>query len=181
MRKNVRVVSRKTLFDGEFLKFFEVKLGLPSGGEKTHYNVERVPVVSVFPITDTYEIYLIYQYRYLLNKNILEAVAGRLNRGEDPLSCAKRELLEEAGIRAGKWRRLTILDLAASFIKAKQYIFLAKDLKFEKQDLEEHEDIKVARFSLDEAVQKVLEGEIATTSSVIGILLLDRLRMQRKL
>src|SRR3990167_4972796 len=135
MKQHVEIISKKKIAGSGLLSFYEVNLQLPTGKIKTHFNAERVPTVSVFPVTEDNKICLISQYRYIFNRNMLESVAGTTDKGETPLSCAKRELKEEAGIIAHHWEELTKIDLAGSYIKAKVSIFLAKDLTFGKQQL----------------------------------------------
>lgn len=177
-----KILSEKQTFKAK--NAFEVKkveLEFLNGQKVTHYIAERVSTVSVFPLTDKYELFLISQYRYLLKKTIIEAVAGRVDAGENVLAAAKRELKEEAGIVASQWEELSRVELAASFFRARTRLFLAKDLQVEKQELEDGEEIEVIKLSLDEAVKKVMSGEIETASTIIGILMLDRLRREKKL
>lgn len=177
-----KILKEKLTFQAP--KAFTVKklsLELPNKKKITHYIAERVPAVIVFPLTPNYEVYLISQYRYLLKKTILEAVAGRVDDGENFISAAKRELKEEAGITASVWEELSRVELAASFFKATTRIFLATELEIGEQKLEEDEAIEVIKISLDEAVKKVMSGEIQTAASIIGILMLDQLRREKKL
>ncbi len=177
-----KIISEEQTFYTE--NAFEVRkleLELPSGKKVTHYIAERVKTVSVFPLTDSYDLYLIYQYRYLLKKRILEAVAGRVEKNENFIAAAKRELKEEAGITALQWEQLSCIELAASFFRAQTRLFLAKDLEVGIANPEEDESIEIIKIPLDKAVQKVMNGEIETASTIIGILSLDQLRREKKI
>lgn len=175
-----KIITKKSVFDSKFLKLYEVNLQLRNGKTRTHYNVERVPTVTVLPLTESFEVYLISQYRYLYGTTRIEAVAGTKDKGEKPLATAKRELAEEAGISAQKWDRIAEIYLAGSYIKSLVSIFLARDLTVGKANLEDDETISLIKMPLEEAVQKVLSGEISYGSAVSGILLLDRLRRDKK-
>lgn len=181
MKQKVRVISEKRIAGSDLVRLHKVRLQHDSGKTKEHYIAQRVPTVSIFPITDDGEIYLITQHRYILGKETLEAVAGTVEKDEKPLATAKRELLEEAGIIAHQWEELVRVDLAASYVRAQTFLFLAKELTIGEQKLDDDENISVIKISLDEAVQKVLSGEITTASSIIGILWLDKLRKENKL
>lgn len=178
-----RILSEKTTFKGEENTFEvrEVELEFPNKKRATHYIAERVPVSVVFPITSKNELILINQYRYLLKKTIIEAVSGRIDKGETSLAAAKRELLEEAGLIAGGVEELTRIELASSFFRAKATLFIARDLEFVSQDLEESEQIEVFKMPIAEAVKKVADGEIQAASTIIGILMIDKLRREKKL
>ncbi len=175
------IKSSKTVLESSLFHVVQSELVYPSGRLVTHHDIYRQPTVSVFPITPTYEIYLVTEYRYLLKKTMLEAMAGFMNTNETPLAAAKRELQEETGLKAEQWELLRTIDMAASVIKAQSHLFLAKGLEEGIATPEEDEDITLIKMPLEEAVQKVMTGEITTSASTIGILLLDRLRKEKKL
>ncbi|MBI4810797.1 MAG: NUDIX hydrolase [Ignavibacteriales bacterium] len=82
-------------------------------------------VLAVFP---DHRIILINQHRYPLDKFIWELPAGKLNTGEDPLHCAKRELEEETGYHTKKWKQLTSIYTTPGFCTEVLHIFLARNL-----------------------------------------------------
>ncbi len=177
--KNTR--SQKTILKTDLFSVKEIKFLSAKGKKKIHHIAKRNPTVSVFPLTDTYDIYLVSQYRDTLGKIALEAVAGFMDKDETSLAAAKRELKEEAGISAAQWEELARIEMASSVFKGINHLFLAKGLEKTLQNLQDDEDIKVVRISLNDAVDKVMSGEINVSSSVIGILLLDKLRKEKKL
>ncbi len=175
----IRVISQKPVFKATLFEVFETRL--IAGKKHTYHEVRKDPVVSVFPINEKGEIYLLSQYRYFFKDYIVEEVAGYIDRGERPLAAAKRELQEEAGIKAGKWTRLGSADLAASIIKGEYYLFLAQDLKLGSAQPEDDEDLSVITMPLAGAVDMVLSGKIRTAICMLGILLLDKLNQEGKL
>ncbi len=175
-----KITSQKSIFKAKLLDIQEIVLKSKDGKEKVHHVAERTPTVSVFPLTDANEIYLIYQYRQMLKKRTLEAVAGYIEKKENTLQAAKRELREETGITAMQWEEIARVEMAASVFKGKMYLFLATDLEFGPTQLDEGEEITLVKMPLLEAVKKVMTGEIDHSHSMIGILMLDKLRMQRK-
>lgn len=182
MKHGVReAIFKKSVFKNKFLNLYEVQLNLKNGKTRIHYNVERIPTVTVIPLTPNYEVYLISHYRYILDRIVVEAVAGTVDEDEGILACAKRELHEETGIIAKKLSKLGTFNLAGSFLRANVTIFLAQDLTLGEPKPEEDEEITLVKLPFEEAVEKVIKGEITTAASVIGILLIDRLKREGKL
>jgi ADP-ribose pyrophosphatase len=176
-----KIISQKTTLKTELFDVKEITLENNLKKKKIHYEAERVPVVSVFPLTDKYEIYLVSQYRQMLKKNVLEAASGYVKTGESIITAARRELKEETGIEAEQLEEIARLQLAASVFKSKVNLFLAKGLEIGKNNLEEDEEIEIVKMSLKTAVEKVMVGEINHSASMIGILMLDKLRREKKL
>lgn len=176
-----KVLKRQEILSAKFFKVFEDEIELPTGSKRVHRNAIRDEAVSVFPLDDDYNLYLIDQYRYLHEKRLIEAVAGMVEDNLSPLETAKKELKEEAGIIAEKWDELGSVIAAGSIITWEQPMFLARNLTMTIQELEESEDIKKVKMSLDEAVEMVMNGRIKTAASTIGIMLLDKMRQQGKI
>lgn len=176
-----KITSQKPVFKGELFDVTEINFTNKAGKKKIHHIAERNPIISVFPLTDSYEIYLVSQYRYMLKRITLEAVAGFIEKRESSLAAAKRELEEETGIEAMQWEEISRVEMAASVFKGKMHLFLAKELEIPVIEYENEEEIVVVKISLSDAVKKVMDGEINHSASMIGILMLDKLRMQKKL
>lgn len=136
--------------------------------------VKRRPTVIVIALTENREVYLVSQTRKMLGRKTLETTAGFIEKNETPENAAIRELAEETGLSAKKWTRLGELDLTASTIDGKEFIFLAEELIEGEQNLQDDEDISIVRILLAEAVKKVKEGEINTSGSALGILLAEK-------
>lgn len=181
MMINTRIISQKTVFKSKLFEVKENTLKVPSGKTIRHEDIYRDPTIHVFPITEEYEIYLISEYRYLHKRVVLDAVAGFIDKGESALHAARRELKEEAGITAHQIEQLTELYLGGSVILGKVHVFLAKDLEVGEQNLEEDEQIQVVKMPLSQAAQKVAQGEVQCAAAAAGILLLDKLRREKKL
>ena len=89
--------------------------------------------------------------------------------------------MEEAGLQASQWEEISRYRLAASVIKGTTSLFLARDLEFSKQNLMDDEKIKVVKLSLKDAVSKVLTGEISDSATMVGILMVEKLKRQKKI
>lgn len=179
---DTKITSVKSVFSAKLFDVEEYQLHLSSGRDVTHHVAHRLPVVVIFPITSTYEIYLVSEYRYMLQKTILSAAAGFMDKkGEKPLDTAKRETKEELGITASQWEEFATVEISSSVFHGQAHLFLAQDLQIGNMELEEDEQIEVVKMSLDEAVKKVMTSEINNSATMIGILMLDKMRKEKKL
>lgn len=174
-------LSKKIVFKSKFFNVISQKIVLPNGLQRTYDVVERRPTVVVFPLTEKNEIYLISQYRYLFGKEIIEAVAGHIEEGEKSLATAKRELKEETGISALQWEELVRVESSASVIKSTVHLFLAKDLELKEASPDKSEDIELFKMTLDEAVKKVMTNEIISSSTMLGLMILDKLKKEKRI
>jgi len=113
---------------------------------------------------------LIKQYRYATNGPLIEIPAGRLNPGEDPAECARRELLEEVGVSAGRVVRLTTIWTTPGFTDEKIHLFWAADLTTGEHAREPDEFIEVSPTLLSDALTLIREGRISDAKTVVGIL-----------
>lgn len=178
---DIKIISQKSIFKTERFEIKKTEIEPAKGKKKNKYDVFRRPTVLIFPLTDSYEIYLISQYRYLYKKNIIDAIAGFIEEGENALVAAKRELKEETGLTAMQWEEIARIEMSASVIKATSHLFLAKGLEKGEAAPEEGEKMNLVKMPLEEAVRRIILGEINMSATMIGILLLDRLKREKKL
>jgi 8-oxo-dGTP pyrophosphatase MutT (NUDIX family) len=176
-----KIFSQQSIFKAKLFEVKEIIFKNKSGQEKVHHVAQRDTVVTIFPLTDKYEIYLISQYRYMLGETVLEAISGYVDKKETTIKAAKRELKEEGGIEAVQLEEIARIQMAGSVFKSKAHLFLAKGLEVGSNNPEEDEEISVVKMPLNEAVEKVMTGEINHSATALGILMLDKLKSQKKL
>jgi ADP-ribose pyrophosphatase len=116
------------------------------------------------------EILLIRQFRHAADGPIWEVPAGRLDPGETPEACARRELVEEAGLRAGRLDRLTTIYTTPGFTDERIHLFVARDLTVTAHQREADEFIETHRLPLSRALQLVRTGEIVDGKTAIALL-----------
>lgn len=165
-----KVLERKIIFEGRLLKFRVDKVELSNGVISTREVVEHRGAVAILPILPDGNIIFVRQFRLPAGKILLEIPAGTLSPNEEPLECAKRELQEETGYIAGKWRRLISLYLAPGYSTECIHIFLAEDLRAGARKPDEDEEIKVCQLSLKEALEMVKKGEVEDAKTVSALL-----------
>ena len=98
-----RRIDGTTLLSGGFLEVRRDNVLLPDGSKATREYVQHPGAVAIIPVLDDGRLVLVRQYRYPLQKVLLEWPAGKLERGEEQLACARRELQEETGFVAREW------------------------------------------------------------------------------
>lgn len=177
---SVKILSKKPVFKAELFTVRQIEIEA-NKKKFIQHDVVRNPVVTVFALTDDNQIYLISQYRRLLERISLEAVAGFIDEGETPLEAAKRELKEEVGLTATYWQELSTVNMAGSVTRGTAHLFLARDLKIGNPEPEEDEEITTVLVPFEKAVEKVLNGEIDIATTMAGILLIDKLMQEKKL
>jgi ADP-ribose pyrophosphatase len=115
-------------------------------------------------------ILLIEQYRYATDGTLLEIPAGRLDSGEDPADCARRELLEEVGVTAGRLEHLTTVWTTPGFTDELIHLFWAADLKTGQHAREADEFIEVIPKPLSQVLAAIQDGTICDAKTVTAIL-----------
>lgn len=153
----------------ECSKFYVEEQLFPSGSSKRF--VVRHPGAAVFlPITDVGSVLLVRQHRTALGRELLEAPAGTLEAGEDPLACAQREIQEEVGMKAERWDSLGTLYPAPGFCDEVQHLFIARDLTPSSLPADDDEAITVVEMTQREILAAVSASELFDTKTLAIVL-----------
>jgi ADP-ribose pyrophosphatase len=170
------VLGRETVYEGRIISLERDTVAMPGGGESVREIVRHPGAVAVVAVDDEDRVVLVRQYRHPFGEHLWELPAGlRDADGEPPLETAKRELAEEALLSAARWSLLATSYNSPGFCDEQVLVYLAEELA----DVErpegfvvEHEelDMTVERVPLDDAVQRVFDGDIRNASAVIGVL-----------
>lgn len=124
----------------------------------------------VIPIKDDGKIILVKQFRYPLQKTLIELPAGKLDNKEDPLTCAVRELEEETGYKAKEFTKLGAIYTAPGYCTEILHIYKAVGLIAGNHNREEGEQgMELLEFSLEEVKNMILSGEINDAKTIAGI------------
>lgn len=170
-----KTISSQQIWQGKFLTLREDKVTLPNGHETIRYIIEHPGAVAIIPVTKSKEIVMVEQFRKPIERVLLELPAGKLEKGEDPLISAQRELLEETGCVAGKIEKLGSFYSGPGFTDEILYLYLATDLEQQEACPDEDEFVVVKTIPLDKALRMVEEGKICDGKTIIGILWADRI------
>ena len=168
-------ISSKIIYQGRLLDVRSDKVILPNGKTSTREWIKHPGAVCMIPRLPDNKIALIRQYRYPVNKEMIELPAGKLEENENPVTCAKRELEEEIGYRTEKLTFLTNLHPAIGFADEIMGLYLAEDLVKTTSNKDEDEFLELIPTSLNKAVEMVWKGKITDVKTIIGILWAERL------
>jgi ADP-ribose pyrophosphatase len=169
-----RVVRRHVIYEGRVVRV--VREVLRTGRGRMTRDVIRHPgAVVVLPVLAGGRIVLVRQYRHAVGCSLLELPAGTLDRGESPLVCARRELEEETGWRARRWRRLSQFYGAPGVLSELMHLFLARDLVPGQAQPDPDEELQTVILTLRQALAQVRSGVIQDAKTIIGILLAERI------
>lgn len=172
-RHRFDVVDSEIRYTGAILALRLDQVAMPGGRTAEREVIEHHGAVAVVAVDEDDCIVLVNQYRHPVGRRLLELPAGLLDvPGEDPLRAVQRELAEETGLAAASYS--VLVDVAASpgFTDETVRIFLAEGLtEVDRPEAHDEEaDIELVRIPVDEAVTRVLSGEIVNASAVAGVL-----------
>lgn len=169
----VQLISER-IYEGKILNLRRDWVRLPDGSEASREVVEHPGAVAIVALDKGKNVYLIRQYRHPIGQVTLEIPAGKLDAGEEPLSCARRELAEEAGLAAAAWQLLLTFYTTPGFSNEIMYLFLASVLEPHRQEADADEFLEVVRLPLEEAVNLIFKGAIQDAKSIAGLLAVAR-------
>ena len=168
-----RVLSSRTVYKGKVFSVTSDNVVEPNGVHAKRDIVRHQGSVVVL-VVDTSgaepRVLLIRQYRYAPDENMWEIPAGRIDDGEQPLEGAKRELAEETGFSARKWKRALSFYPSPGFMSEIMHIYLAEDLTSGKATPEEDERITKRFFPLSAVVKMINAGKIRDGKTIAGVL-----------
>lgn len=143
---------------------------LQNGEHTLREVVEHPGGVTVIPIDEEGFVYCVRQFRYPMLEHLLEVPAGKLEKEEEPLQCAVRELSEETGISASEYVYLGKVYPSTGFCREILYIYMARGLSFGTPHPDHNEFLDVEKIHIDELVRLVMENEMTDAKTVIAVL-----------
>jgi ADP-ribose pyrophosphatase len=183
--KGVEVLSSKVSFEGPVFRVVTEEVREP-GGQPHRRDVVRHPgSVVVLAVDDSKSkrdplILLERQYRHAAAQYLYEVPAGSLDPDEDPLTGAKRELLEETGYKAKHWSKLVRYYASPGFLGEWMQFFLAEGLTPGDAEPEDDEQIELFAVPLSELLREIEAGRILDGKTIAAALLYDRVRKHRQ-
>ena len=171
-----QLIEKQVIFDGSKVRLELHHLQDDETGNRTRREVcVHSGAVVILAVRDDGKVLLIKNRRYAAGGQVLiELPAGTLEKNEDPMNCAGRELLEETGYLAGKIRPLGTFYTSPGILSERMYAFAASDLEKQETALEEGEEIELLPTSLADAVQMIKDGEIQDGKTIATLLMYER-------
>jgi len=183
--ERARVLSSEVVFQGSVFRVLHDRIIEPDG-QKSERDVIRHNGSAVILALDKSKskknpwVVMERQYRHAANQYLWELPAGKLEPGESPLAGAQRELAEETGYRAKKWRPLVEYFASPGFLGEAMKVFVAEGLKTGDTRPDEDEKIELRLVKLKDLLKMIEKGEIHDGKTLTSVLLYDRLRGKRR-
>ncbi|MGD1108173.1 MAG: NUDIX hydrolase [Terracidiphilus sp.] len=178
------ILSSEVVFQCPLFKVLHDKLIEP-GGRRNERDVIRhngsVVVLAIDNAKSKKDPWIVMerQYRHAASQYLWELPAGKIESGEDPLEGAKRELAEETGYRAKKWRPLVEYYASPGFLGESMKVFLAEGLEPGEAQPEADEQIELRLVKLSEVLKMIEKGAILDGKTLSSVLLYDRIKNGR--
>ena len=169
MEKKIQTIG--SLRARSFSVFLDEVL-LKNGEVTKRIRVDHPEATAIIPFISDDEIIMVKQYRYALGRETLEIPAGKVDPGEGPETCARRELLEETGYEAGEIRYLYTYAPAIGYSNELIHIYSGHDLREGHVRIDEREIDGLERLSLDQAKGFIKEGRILDGKTLLGLFLM---------
>ncbi|MBA4348061.1 MAG: ADP-ribose pyrophosphatase [Clostridiales bacterium] len=163
-------IASEEIFKGKIVHLFCDTVRLPNGMEAKREVMRHPGAAAVVPVTDDGNVVLVRQYRYPFAQVMLEIPAGKLDADEDPMVCARRELLEETGIEAQELVSLGAFYPSVAVMDEVIHLFLARNFKAGEANLDEDEFLHVEQRPLNELVEAILRGEVPDGKTQVAVL-----------
>jgi ADP-ribose pyrophosphatase len=180
----VEVISSKLSYEGPLFRVYTDEI-LEKGRKVMRDVVRHNGSVVVLAIDDTKSkrdplIVMERQYRHAAKEYLLEVPAGKLEEGEDALAGAKRELLEETGFRAARWRKMVRYFASPGFLGEWMQVFIAEGLTVGEAEPEYDEQLEIEMMPLSKLLAMIEAGKVHDGKTLISVMLYDRLRQRGK-
>lgn len=163
-------ISGERLYDGKVLALEKDTVRLPDGNTAIREIIRKSAAVCVVPLTDDNNVIMVDQFRYPYAEVLTEIPAGKLEKGEDALDGAIRELEEETGYTAGKMKFIGNYYPTPAIIDEFISMYVATDLQKGKVHLDEDEFLTSYEIPLDELCERILNNEIPDGKTQVAIL-----------
>lgn len=177
-----KITDETVIYDNPWINLTEYQVINPSGNPgiygKVHY---KNYAIGILPLDDDLNIYLVGQYRFALSEYSWELPEGGCPLGTPMLESAKRELLEETGLKAREWTELQRMHLSNSVSDELNIIYLARGLEQFEAEPEDTEQLQIRKVPFEEAYRMVCRNEITDAISVAAILKIKLLLLENLL
>lgn len=181
MSKSAKRIRREKVFKGKIFTVAQDTIEFPNGTQAKWDVLLHHGAAAVVPIDNEGNIILVEQYRCVEDGQILEIPAGKLEPGEDPMVCAARELEEETGYKARLLMPVCSIYSAVGFSDEIIHIYVTKGLEKGQINLDEDEYVTIKKYTLEEVINKILNGEIKDSKTIAAIFTVKEMMLQGKL
>lgn len=164
-----RTLSSKTIYEGKIIDVRLDEVELPDGKKSQRELVYHPGAVAVIALTEEGRILMVRQFRKPLERSIVEIPAGKLEKGEDPETCARRELEEETGFRCEELEHVTSFYTSPGFSDEIIHLYFANKLTKGTQQTDDDEFVELMEVTLEEAMELVQKQEIFDAKTAYAV------------
>ncbi|MEH7354063.1 NUDIX hydrolase [Neobacillus drentensis] len=166
-----KTLQSEEIFSGKVISLHLQDVELPNGKQAKREIIKHPGAVAILAITNDNKVVMVEQYRKALERTIVEIPAGKLEKGEEPAVCARRELEEETGYECEHLELLTSFYTSPGFADEIIHVFLAKGLtkKENAAALDEDEFVNLEELTLEEVEQYVKEQKIYDAKTIFAV------------
>lgn len=169
-KAKAKILSSTTVYEGPVFGVRRDEVLEPSGVRATREVITHPGSVVVLPVLPDGRILLIEQYRHAARQYLWELVAGRIDAGETPKQAAAREMIEETGYRAKRFRIFLDVFPTPGFLEERMFLLLAKGLTAGKAEPEEDEKIFSRAYNRKQLEEMIRRGKLRDAKSIAGLL-----------
>jgi ADP-ribose pyrophosphatase len=167
-------IDSELIYNGGFLEVRKDSVLLPDGSTSSREYLVHPGAVVMLALLDNGKLVMERQYRYPPRQKFIELPAGKIDKGEDILVTAQRELLEETGYVAREWMHLTTAYPCIGYSDERLEYFIARGLTHQGSKLDEGEFLEVFELSLSEAIEWIRLGKITDSKTIVGLFWLEK-------
>ena len=164
-------IASEVVFDGVLLSVRSDRIRLPDGRESVREWIDHSGAVLVVAEQADGQLVFVRQYRYAVGRAVLELPAGRIDPGEDPETCGRRELREETGFEARQWQHLGTIEPCFAYSSEVIDIYLARELTAVGTQLDDDEFLEPLLLSRQEAEAAARDGRITDAKTIAALFL----------
>jgi len=177
-----QITAEKIVYDNPWIGLTEYQVINPSGNPGIYGKVRfKNFAIGVVPLDAEMNTYIVGQYRFALGQYSWEIPEGGGPFAADPLESAKRELLEETGLKASRWTEIQRMHLSNSVTDELSIIYLAQDLQQFEPEPEDTDQLIIKKVPFDEVYRMICDGEITDSVSVGAILKIRLMQLEGRL
>lgn len=177
-----QIINEQEAYNNDWITVIHYNVINPSGGKGIYGKVHMKNIaIGIIPLDEEMNTYLVGQYRFPLKEYSWEIPEGGAPLDDDPLASARRELLEETGLKAKSWNKIAGMTLSNSVTDERCIIYLARDLSQHTSMPEETEQLTIKKLPFDEVYQMVQNGLITDAVTVAAILKTKLILLEDKL
>ncbi|MCQ6277991.1 NUDIX hydrolase [Bacillus sp. EB600] len=170
-RLEEKTIQTKEIYSGKVVSLHLQEVELPNGKMAKREIIKHPGAVAIIAITDENKIVMVEQFRKALERVIVEIPAGKLEKGEEPAVCARRELEEETGYECRNLELLVSFYTSPGFADEIVHVYIAKGLvkKENAAELDEDEFVNLEELTLDEAIEYIKEQKIYDAKTMFAV------------